>query len=538
VEKVLKVRGLFNHIRELILGEKSLRGNSGIADDAGLIDQNSYNIIEVDRLLDVVDHTKTLIGKDRIHKAFSEEVLTAEEIEAKHRALIEIANDETLRKGIELLLGRAVKHEDSFYRFLLSDFIGFLGSPHPKRLEISGYGYRLYGKAKKFLPGVVEDANALKEPESAYLKGIINEIKNFSSTRPLQLMKGPVYSWFNKFYLKHEKKGRPCIKLRVSLFKPLLMPIVLGVSVFIPYLISEGTGQFTLLTFLPVPLLLLYIPTVGEFDKDTFFLPLKHLFSSSEEVEGVVNAIGRLDEIMSYHHYASNNVHATVLPAMVVSTDQHIKVEEAVNPVLGFKDGAYIGNDFDASKHNLAFLTGSNSGGKTAFCKTLAQIQLLAQVGCYVPAKAATLTIADRMYYQTPEINSLDHDVGRFGTELKRTRDIFKEATRNSLVILDELAEGTTHKEKLETSLMILEAFKRLGSMTILVTHNHELAEHYLDTDTAIFRQVEFDGEQTTHRFIDGISVISHADLVARAIGFSKDDIERILKEKLAVASS
>lgn len=179
-----------------------------------------------------------------------------------------------------------------------------------------------------------------------------------------------------------------------------------------------------------------------------------------------------------------------------------------------------------------------NSGGKTAFCKTLAQIQLLSQVGCYVPAKTATLTIADRVYYQTPEVNSLDHDVGRFGTELKRTRDIFKEATTNSLVILDELAEGTTHKEKLETSLMILEVFKHLGSMTILVTHNHELAEHYVEKGAAVFRQVEFNGESATHRFVNSISVISYADFVACSVGFSKEDSERMSKEKAAAANA
>ncbi|MBL4743908.1 MAG: hypothetical protein JKX87_04640, partial [Cycloclasticus sp.] len=234
------------------------------------------------------------------------------------------------------------------------------------------------------------------------------------------------------------------------------------------------------------------------------------------------------------HRYSELSVHSTILPTMNVADRQFIHVDGAVNPVLGFNDANYVPNDFDTSQHNLAFFTGPNSGGKTAFCKTLAQIQLLSQVGCYIPAQSATLTIADKVYYQTPEVNTLDHDVGRFGTELKRTRDIFVQATPNSLVILDELAEGTTHKEKLETSLMILEAFKRLGSLTILVTHNHELADHYVELNAAVFRQVEFDEDRATHRFIDGISVISHADLVARSVGFSKQDIERMLEGKLA----
>ena len=80
---------------------------------------------------------------------------------------------------------------------------------------------------------------------------------------------------------------------------------------------------------------------------------------------------------------------------------------------------------------------------------------------------------------------------------------------------------------------MILGAFKELGSLTLLVTHNHELAESYKGGDRAVFRQVEFNDGRPTHRFVDGVSVISHADLVARSVGFSKDDIARILKEKL-----
>jgi len=538
LKKALKMRELFQHIRQLILGEKSLRGNSGVPDGEGLIDQNSYGVIEVDSLLDVVDHAKTLIGKDVIHKAFSQQVLTPKQIEEKHQALRELAEDDELRTGLKSVLDSAAKYEDSFYRLLFSDFVGYIFSPDEDRLEEAGYGYKLFASGAKFLPSVAEEIEKIKQPKSTYLKGLIEEIKEFTKTRPFQLMKGPVYSWLGKFYLKHEKAGKPAIKMRLSLFKPLLLPIIFMVTVLLPYILNVSIAQFTVFALLPFILLVFYVPIVGDFDKDAFIIPLRRIFARSEEVERAVNVIGQLDELMSYHLYAEKNVHTTILPTMVVSDQQYIDVKAAVNPVLGFNDENYVANDFDTSQHNLAFFTGPNSGGKTAFCKTLAQIQLLSQVGCYVPSESATLTVADRVFYQTPEINSLDHDVGRFGTELKRTRDIFQAATTNSLVILDELAEGTTHKEKLETSLMILEAFKRLGSLTILVTHNHELAEHYLEGGTAIFRQVEFDGERATHQFVDGISVISHADLVARSVGFSKQDIERMLVEKLSVTKT
>ena len=81
----------------------------------------------------------------------------------------------------------------------------------------------------------------------------------------------------------------------------------------------------------------------------------------------------------------------------------------------------------------LGFVTGPNSGGKTAFCKTLAQVQLLAQIGCYVPATDAEMAVADRIYYQAPETGSLADLEGRFGIELQRTKEIFLATTPRSL---------------------------------------------------------------------------------------------------------
>jgi len=533
------MRPLFVDMRKLMLGQRRLRGGDDAINDDGLVDQNSYQVIEVDSLLDVVDHTQTLVGKDLIHRVFSRQRLTLDQIEQKQQALKELAEDRSLREGLDRLLKNAANCERSFYKLLFADFVGLVFTPESSKLEEAGYGYRLYKKSQMFLPQVMDDAANLKTAKSTYLKGLLNELEVLAGTRVFKLMRGPVYMWLGRFFLKHERSWKtPAIKLRLSVYKPVLVPLLFITIISIPYILNITMTQFTVFSLLPFILLLFYVPMVGDFDKDAFIVPLRRLFARSADVEQAVLVLGRLDELMSYQRYAEKNPQPMILPVIKASARQYIKVDAAINPVLGFTDKNYIANDFDSRSQNLAFFTGPNSGGKTAFCKTLVQIQLLSQVGCYVPATSAEMSLSDRLFYQTPEINSLDQDVGRFGTELKRTRDIFKAATPHSVVILDELAEGTTHKEKLETSLMILEAFKQLGSLTILVTHNHELAEHYAQGSGAVFRQVEFDGEFATHRFIDGISTISHADLVARSVGFSKQDIERMLKEKLTKPSS
>ena len=192
---------------------------------------------------------------------------------------------------------------------------------------------------------------------------------------------------------------------------------------------------------------------------------------------------------------------------------------------------SYVGNDFNLEVEKLVFITGPNSGGKTAFCKTITQIQLLAQVGCYVPAQAATLSVADKIFYQAPEISHLDDGEGRFGTELKRTKDIFLASTAKSLVVLDELSEGTTFEEKMESSTNVLDGFYRKGNNTILITHNHQLVDVFIDRNKGIARQVEFANDQPTFKLIEGISRVSHADRVAKKIGFSKEDIDNYLAD-------
>ena len=152
---------------------------------------------------------------------------------------------------------------------------------------------------------------------------------------------------------------------------------------------------------------------------------------------------------------------------------------------------------------------------------SIVQNQLLAQIGSYVLAEKAKINIADMISYQAPKFDGLQDDEGRFGTELSRTRDIFYSTSPKSLVILDELAEGTTYEEKLHESFGILSDFHTIGNNTVLVTHNHSLVDRFMGEQKGQSFMVEFNGDDPTYRIMPGISRKSRADRVVKKINFS-----------------
>jgi DNA mismatch repair ATPase MutS len=142
------------------------------------------------------------------------------------------------------------------------------------------------------------------------------------------------------------------------------------------------------------------------------------------------------------------------------------------------------------------------------------------------------VNIADVIRYQAPKFDGLQDREGRFGTELRRTRDIFYATGPRSLVILDELAEGTTIEERMQESYGILNDFHTIGNNTVLVTHNHSLVDRFMEDCKGQALMAAFDGDAPTYRIVPGISRVSHADRVAQKIRFSEADRRQYLKEK------
>ncbi|WP_432741321.1 DNA mismatch repair protein MutS [Methylobacter sp. G7] len=503
----------------------------------GVIDQRTFNTIEVDQLFEAVNYASTIAGQAVLFRSLTQPLDTLDPIKAKQQAVEELRNNPALKEQLERIVQHAIADEKNFYLLLFGEFLGTFGTAREEH-EIEGYGYLQYKRGIRFMLELVDQIQAAEAPQSDYLKGIFEQIKAFSESRPYSLMEGPVYIVENNLQCKEQRKTSfsPAIIFKPRLFKPLLITLFFGaiwaLAHFFPTdMFKVSVEAIPTATIFLVPLLLVYFPIVGGFDRDSCIIPLRNEFKKSPAVADTLDALGKLDELLSFIKFSEAFGGSHVLPELIDATHHRINLVDARNPVLGKQNPDYVGNDFVLDDDKLVLVTGPNSGGKTAFCKTVTQIQLLAQIGCYVPAKSAILTVADRIFYQAPEISHLDDGEGRFGTELKRTKDIFLAATPKSLVILDELSEGTTFEEKMESSSNVLNGFYRKGNSTLLITHNHQLVDHFVAQGTGLPRQVEFANDAPTYKLVTGISRVSHADRVAKKIGFSKEDIDNYLAD-------
>ena len=510
--------------------------------DKGVLDAKTFDAIETDQLFDSLNQAVTHAGQSVLYRSLARPGTDAEIVRKKQEALHELESDSTLRDALQHFIDEMARGERSLYELLYGTFTGGFaidssGTDKNDEMEFSGYGYHQFVDGTGFVVDLVEMEQALPQPRSEYLHDLFKTIRDFGTSRIYSLIRGPVYLVEGKFKTGEEKpRYLPIPRFRPSMIKPLPMFLILAALVAGLYFFQGLLAGFGIaylgygILVLAIPILPVVLIAIASSDRDSVIYPLRKLFKHSPELARVLETMGMIDEILSFHRYSRAFGEKMTLPEIIESDRHSLIVTEARNPLLARANSNYVPNDIELDDTGrLLVITGPNSGGKTAYCKTVAQIQLLGQIGCYIPAANARLVVAEHIFYQVPDPGHLAEGMGRFAHELKRTREIFFSSTARSLVVLDELSEGTTFEEKMELSEYVLAGFYQLGASTLLVTHNHELCERLQDKGIGRYLQGEFLPQGPTYRLIPGVSRVSHADRVAAALGFSKEDVEKHL---------
>ena len=162
-----------------------------------------------------------------------------------------------------------------------------------------------------------------------------------------------------------------------------------------------------------------------------------------------------------------------------IITDRNVFIaKDLYNPCVALKvEGEIIANDVEFDNDVMIFvLTGPNRGGKSVITCAIGLAQAMLQLGMFVPAASATISIADGIYTHFPTGADDTIDKGRLGEECARLRDIFHDVTKDSLVLLDESLSSTGSYEASYIAGEVLAGFSRIGCRCLFSTHLHELA--------------------------------------------------------------
>jgi DNA mismatch repair protein MutS len=199
-----------------------------------------------------------------------------------------------------------------------------------------------------------------------------------------------------------------------------------------------------------------------------------------KRIQTTAKAISSLDVLLSLAYTADRNHY--VRPS--INTNGNLKIKKGRHPVIEqmLPEGSFVDNDtfLDNKDHRMAIITGPNMAGKSTYMRQTALIVLMAQIGSFVPAESADISIVNRIFTRVGASDDLASGQSTFMVEMNEVANILKNATKDSLLILDEIGRGTSTFDGLSIAWAVVEYVanpRLIGAKTLFATHYHELTE-------------------------------------------------------------
>ncbi|MBO7527801.1 MAG: DNA mismatch repair protein MutS, partial [Clostridia bacterium] len=205
----------------------------------------------------------------------------------------------------------------------------------------------------------------------------------------------------------------------------------------------------------------------------------EHLLKSCIDFQKSAKIIAELDCLLSFADVAVKN---NYVKPKVSSRISHILIENGRHPVIEDinKKEQFIPNDtlLDCDKNKIMIITGPNMAGKSTYMRQVATITLLSHIGCFVPASRAEISLTDRIFTRVGASDDLTIGQSTFMVEMMEVANILKNATKKSLVVLDEIGRGTSTFDGLSIAWAVIEEISNnMQCKTMFSTHYHELTE-------------------------------------------------------------
>ncbi len=204
----------------------------------------------------------------------------------------------------------------------------------------------------------------------------------------------------------------------------------------------------------------------------------EQIAQEGSRISQTARGLAELDVLASLAEVALENAYCK--PRVEAGTS--IVIKDARHPVVekNLQDQAFVPNDavFEPPEKSFMVITGPNMGGKSTYCRSVALICLMAQIGSFVPAKEAQIGLVDRVFARIGASDDLGSGQSTFMVEMNEVGNIVNSATSRSLIILDEVGRGTSTYDGLSIAWSLTEFIhNRLGARTLFATHYHELID-------------------------------------------------------------
>lgn len=199
-----------------------------------------------------------------------------------------------------------------------------------------------------------------------------------------------------------------------------------------------------------------------------------------KRIQQTAKAIAKIDVFASLALVAEQNNYTKP----IMNTNGSIHIKNGRHPVVErmISHDMFVANDtlLDNKNNRVSIITGPNMAGKSTYMRQTALIVLMAQIGSFVPADAAEISIVDRIFTRVGASDDLASGQSTFMVEMTEVANILRNATKNSLLILDEIGRGTSTFDGLSIAWAVVEHISNcsiLGAKTLFATHYHELTE-------------------------------------------------------------
>lgn len=451
-------------------------------------------------LLWVLDKTRTAMGARTLRSFVEQPLIERTEIEERYDAIDEFNTNAITREEIREYLNPVYDLERLITRVTYQtanprDLIAFRNSIHmlpPIKTLMSDFQSpllkRLYEQLDTLdeLYELIERSITEEPPLTLHDGGILKEGYNEEVDR-LRKAKTDGKSWLADLEAKErEKTGIKNLKIKYNKVFGYYLEVTNSFKDMVPDYFTRKQTLANAERFITPELKELEDVILGAEDKlivleyELFREVRQKVADEVVRIQKTAKAVAQIDVFASLAMVAEQNNYCR--PKL--NEKGLIDIKDGRHPVVErmIQNEMFVANDtyLDNGSNRVSIITGPNMAGKSTYMRQSALIVLMAQIGSFVPAKSAKIGIVDRIYTRVGASDDLASGQSTFMVEMSEVANILRNATSNSLLILDEIGRGTSTFDGLSIAWAVVEHISNprlLGAKTLFATHYHELTE-------------------------------------------------------------